>query len=329
MCMLHHAGTVGSQSFPDGSNGGNHERHASEETPLTMGFGRKVYSVHNHVGALEPWPFYESDVPMSPADPGPATPEELDDFMRCRGIERTLILPNYGIPVQSQPFEQNELVVKLCQEGKGRVAGALWVSGLPKNREMTLRALQMTDEPGIMALKMSYLLGGTADPRQWDEATTALHEAIFRHAIERDLPIHFHTSPGGGSDILGFFEMIKRWGKDLRIHLVHMGGGVSGHIRLLSQWRDLIEGDYRITIDTSWAIGFAVRKLLQEVERTGVGVDRIMFGCDEPWSDYESEFWKIQGARISDEIKERIFWGNAQEQYFNKLDKGKSPLAIN
>jgi len=98
-----------------------------------------------------------------------------------------------------------------------------------------------------------------------------------------------------------------------------MGGGVSGHIRLLSQWKDLIEGGYRVYVDTSWAIGFAVRKLLQEVDRTGIGVDRIMFGCDEPWSDFEGEFWKIQGARISDEIKERIFWGNAEEMYFSRL----------
>ncbi|WP_256833812.1 amidohydrolase family protein [Parageobacillus thermoglucosidasius] len=113
--------------------------------------------------------------------------------------------------------------------------------------------------------------------------------------------------------------MIKRYGKDLKIHLVHMGGGVSGHIRLISQWRDLIEGGYQVYIDSSWAIGFAVRKLLKEIDQTGIGVDRFLFGCDEPWSDYEGEFWKIQGAPISDEIKERVFWANAEEQYFSKL----------
>jgi predicted TIM-barrel fold metal-dependent hydrolase len=284
-----------------------------------MGFGRKVYSIHNHVGDLPAWPFYESEVPISPADPGPMTSEELDYFMRCRGIEKTLIIPNYGIPVQEQPFSHNERVARMCKEGAGKVVGALWVSGLPQNKHLTENALKLIHEPGIQALKMSYLLGGTADPRKWDEPATRLHETIFQAAIEKDIPIHFHTSPGGGSDILGFFEVIKRWGKELKIHLVHMGGGVSGHIRLLSQWQDLIGGGYKIYLDTSWAIGFAVRKLLQEVDKTGIGADRIMFGCDEPWSDYESEFWKIQGARISDEIKEKIFWGNAQEQYFSKL----------
>ncbi|RRJ67281.1 amidohydrolase [Paenibacillus oralis] len=295
------------------------EKLAEPEKPLTMGIGRKVYSVHNHVGRLEPWAFYEARGPISPADPGPETAEELDLFMKCRGIEKTLIIPNYGIPIQEQPFGHNELVASLSQQGEGKVAGALWMSGLPRNRELTEGALRMLDRPNILAIKMSYLLGGTADPNQWDGQTLRQHETIFRAAIERDIPIHFHTSPGGGSDITGFFEIIKRWGKDLKIHLVHMGGGVSGHIRLLSQWRDLIEGGYNVYLDTSWAIGFAVRKLLQELDRTGIGVDRVMFGCDEPWSDFESEFWKIQGAKISDEIKERIFWGNAEAQYFSKL----------
>jgi len=318
MCVMHHGSDGDRRSAPRKGEPGRHEQPV-REVPLTMGFGRKVYSVHNHVGEMEPWPFYESETPISPADPGPSTTEELEYFMSCRGIEKTLIIPNYGIPVQSQPFGLNETVVRLCREGGGKVAGALWVSGLPQNRDLTMRALAMLDEPGISALKMSYLLGGTADPRKWDEATTRLHETIFKEAIARDIPIHFHTSPGAGSDILGFFELIKRWGKELKIHLVHMGGGVSGHIRLLSQWKDLIEGGYRVYVDTSWAIGFAVRKLLQEVDRTGIGVDRIMFGCDEPWSDFEGEFWKIQGARISDEIKERIFWGNAEEMYFSRL----------
>jgi predicted TIM-barrel fold metal-dependent hydrolase len=292
-----------------------------EEKPLTMGFGRKVYSAHNHVGVLNPWPFYESEEPISPADPGPATTEELKHFLDCRGIEKSLILPNYGIPVQEQPFSLNELVVKMCKEGKGRVAGALWVSGLPQNSKLTDKALKMLDEPGIRALKMSYLLGGNPDPRKWDEPTLKLHDKIFKEARERDIPIHFHTG-SGNSDIRLYFEMIKRYGKENKIHLVHMGGSTSGHMRLLSQWKDLIECGYRIYIDSSWAIGFAVRNLLKEMDKTGIGVDRFLFGCDEPWSDYESEFWKIQGAPISDEIKEHVFWRNAEEQYFSGLEQG-------
>jgi predicted TIM-barrel fold metal-dependent hydrolase len=321
MCFMHHHHnmTGGGQPQNNVFFAEKSKYSLEEEKPLTMGFGRKVYSAHSHVGVLDPWPFYESEEPISPADPGPATTEELAHFMDCRGIEKSLILPNYGIPVQEQPFSLNDLVVQLCREGRGRVAGALWVSGLPQNRELTENALKKLDEPGIRGLKMSYLLGGTPDPRKWDQATQELHEKIFREAMERDISIHFHTSSKGTSDITHFFELIKRYGKDLKIHLVHMGGGTSGHIRLISQWKDLIEGGYRVYIDSSWAIGFAVRRLLKELDQTGIGVDRFLFGCDEPWSDYESEFWKIQGAQISNEIKERVFWANAEEQYFSEL----------
>lgn len=239
--------------------------------------------------------------------------------MDARGIEKMLVMPNYGIPVHEHPFSLNPLAVRMAREGRGRIGAAVWVSGLPRNRDLTEQALTLLDEPGVVALKMSYLFGGHPDPRTWDEPTTLLHERIFRAAMERDLAIQFHTSVGGNSDISGFFELIKRYGKDLKIHLVHMGGGVSGHIRLIAHWRELIEGGYRVYVDSSWAIGFGPRLLLQELERTGIGIDRFIFGSDEPWSDFEGEFWKIEGNRASQEIKERVFWGNAEEVYFSKI----------
>lgn len=284
-----------------------------------MGFGRKVYDCHSHVGEVPPWPYYDSEEPISPTVRPPCTTEELMEYMNARGVEKMLVMPNYGIPVHEHPFSLNPLAVRMAREGRGRVGAALWVSGLPRNRELTEQALVLLDEPGVVALKMSYLLGGHPDPRTWDEPTTLLHERIFRVAMERDLPIQFHTSVGGNSDISGFFELIKRYGKDLKIHLVHMGGGVSGHIRLIARWRELIEGGYRVYVDSSWAIGFGPRLLLQELERNGIGVDRFIFGSDEPWSDFEGEFWKIEGNRVSQEIKERVFWENAEEVYFRKL----------
>ncbi|TWI59103.1 amidohydrolase family protein [Halalkalibacter nanhaiisediminis] len=286
-------------------------------SPTKMAFGRKVISAHSHVGYLEPWAFYESKELISPMDPAPETTEELLSFMNARGIEKSLVMPNYGVPKQEQPFSHNQLIVQMAREGKGRIAGALWVSGLAQNAERNETAFRMLDEPGIRALKMSYLLGGTPNPKKWDLETLQLHEKILKEARERDIPIHFHTGSGGSSDITEYFELIKRYGKENKIHLVHMGGGTSGHIRLITHWKDLIEGGYQIYVDSSWAIGFGPRKLLQEIDKTGVGVDRFLFGCDEPWSDFESEFWKIQGVNVSDEIKERVFWGNAEEQYFS------------
>ena len=97
---------------------------------------------------------------------------------------------------------------------------------------------------------------------------------------------------------------------------MHFGGGVSGHIRLVPKFLQWVQEGYKVYTDTSWAIGFGARWLLTEIERTGVGGDRVFFGSDEPWSDFVSEYWKINGIRgISQELKERVFWRNYEELF--------------
>ena len=60
------------------------------------------------------------------------------------------------------------------------------------------------------------------------------------------------------------------------------------------QW---VKDGYKVYTDTSWAVGFGARWLLVEIEKQGIGGDRVFFGSDEPWSDFMSEYWKIEGAR--------------------------------
>ena len=40
-----------------------------------------------------------------------------------------------------------------------------------------------------------------------------------------------------------------------------------------------------------------------------------MFSSDEPWSDFWGEYYKIEGEDISEELKDKIFWGNAEKLY--------------
>ena len=103
------------------------------------------------------------------------------------------------------------------------------------------------------------------------------------------MPLHIHTSPGGGSDIDNALALVREYGKRCKIHIVHMGGGVSGHIKFVPQFFDLIEEGYQVYTDSSWAVGFGSTWLLKEIEERGVGGDRFLFGSDVPWSDYASE----------------------------------------
>ncbi|HTF41232.1 MAG TPA: amidohydrolase family protein [Propionibacteriaceae bacterium] len=277
----------------------------------------RVIDAHSHIGEMDAWAFYNLKEPVKPtvyefADAG-AYLGHLDGL----GVERGLILPNYGIPVQSQPFSLNDLVLDSVQNND-RLVGGLWVSFLPQNKQMTLKSLERAGEAGIVALKTTFLLGGNPDPNTWDDETKEIAEACIAAVDEHDLTFHFHTSAGGTSDINNFIPLVEKYGKRIKIYLVHFGGGVSGHIKLVPQFLDWVEEGYRVYCDTTWTIGFGARWLMTEIERRGVGEDRVLFASDEPWSDFWSEYWKINGAPVSDELKQRILYQNFEQLYGEK-----------
>lgn len=278
---------------------------------------RRVIDAHSHIGDLAPWKFYDLKEPVKPTVYDFPTEQDYVKHMDRYHVERALIIPNYGIPVQEQPFSLNPLVLESIQRND-RLKGALWVSFLPRNKEMTREALKHAGEQGVVALKTTFLLGGNPDPNSWDDETREIAEECFQVAQQHDLVFHFHTSPGGNADINNYIPMVEKYGKDAKIHLVHFGGGVSGHIRLVPRFLDWVEQGYKVYTDTTWAIGFGSRWLLSDIERRGVGHDRVLFASDEPWSDFWGEYWKIEGAPISEELKNRIFHQNYEDLYGNR-----------
>lgn len=276
----------------------------------------RVVDAHSHLGTMQAWRFYDLKEPVKPTVYEFADAKDYLGHLDGVGVERGLVLPNYGIPVQEQAFSLNPLVLDSVA-ANDRLVGGLWVSILPRNRELTLEALRHAGEPGIVALKTTFLLGGNPDPDTWDEETRELAEACFTTAEEHDLVFHFHTSAGGSSDINNFIPLVERYGKRIKIYLVHFGGGVSGHIKLVPRFLDWVEQGYRVYCDTTWTIGFGARWLMTEIEKRGVGADRVLFASDEPWSDFWGEYWKIQGAPVSDELKQRILYRNYEDLYGN------------
>ena len=277
----------------------------------------RVIDAHSHIGELAAWKFYDLAEPVKPTVYDFATTKDYLDHIDQFRVERALILPNYGIPVQEQPFSLNPLVLDSVQANE-RLKGGLWVSFLPRNRDLTLEALKHAGERGIVALKTTFLLGGNPNPETWDDETREVADACFDAAEQHDLMFHFHTSPGGASDVSNFIPMVEKYGKRIKIYLVHFGGGVSGHIRLVPRFLDWVEQGFKVYTDTTWSIGFGPRWLLTEIERRGVGHDRVLFSSDEPWSDFWGEYWKIAGAPVSQELKNRVLYGNFEEAYGSK-----------
>jgi uncharacterized protein len=276
-----------------------------------------ICDAHRHVGVLPPYPFYGGP-PVNPDTGARDTVAQVLADMDAEGTERALVIPNYGVPGSDVSFSFNEVVVAAAA-ADDRISAALWVSPRPADADRTAAALALAGEPGVRALKISFLLGGAAG----DPACRPQLDAIFAVARARDLVVHVHTSPGAASDIDQVGELVDRYGDETALHLVHFGGGMSGHIKLAgSRFFDWIAAGKRVYTDLSWSIGFAPRWLAAEIERRGAGHDRVLFASDQPWGDFAGERAKLAAAAGDGELARAMFGGTFDELY------GRTPAPI-
>ncbi|MCU1656791.1 MAG: amidohydrolase 2 [Pseudonocardiales bacterium] len=265
---------------------------------------------HRHLGTLPAYPFYGGPA-INPDISARATVVELLADLDAEGTERALIVPNYGVPDVSVSFALNDLVVEAAGRDE-RIRAGLFVSPRPQDVTLNEKALALAGEPGVRALKTTFLLGGGAD----DDACLPQLDAIFATARTHDLVVHVHTSPGAASDLDKVGLLVERYGDDVKIHLVHFGGGMSGHIKLAGgRFFDWISEGKRVYTDTSWAIGFAPRWLAAEIERRGIGYDRVLFASDEPWGDHAGELARLRAATADGELSRHVFTDNFAALY--------------
>ena len=269
-----------------------------------------VRDAHRHLGVMPAYPFYGGP-PVRADIKARATIDELIRDMDDEGTERALVMPNYGVPDPAVAFSFNELCVEATTKTE-RITAALWVSPLARDTEGTKKALALAGEPGVKALKLSFLLGGRPD----DPACRPQLDEIFAAARRHDLTVHIHTSPGAASDIDQVGTLVDAYGDQARIHLVHFGGGMSGHIKLAGhRFFDWIAEGKKVYTDLSWAIGFAPAWLAREIERRGLGHDRVLFASDQPWGDYVGEYARMTAAVGGGELGSRVFAGNFDQLY--------------
>jgi predicted TIM-barrel fold metal-dependent hydrolase len=208
-------------------------------------------------------------------------------------------------------FSFNELALEAAA-ADDRVSCGLWVSPRPQDAELNVGALAHAGEKGVKVLKTSFLLGGQVD----DPACAPQLDQIFDAARAHGLVVHIHTSSGGASDIDQIGLLVDRYADDVKIHLVHLGGGVSAHIKLIgSRLFDWIEAGKQVYTDTSWAVGFAPRWLAQEIERRGIGQDRLLFASDEPWGDHAGELARLRAATGDGELGRMVLRDNFTTLY--------------
>jgi predicted TIM-barrel fold metal-dependent hydrolase len=269
-----------------------------------------LHDAHRHLGVLPAYPFYGGP-PVRPDIRARATIAELIADLDAEGTEHALVLPNYGVPDPAVAFAFNELCVEATTVDE-RVRCGLWVSPRPEDSGRTEEALKLAGEPGVRALKLSFLLGG----RPTDPACRPVLDRIFATAARYELVVHVHTSPGAASDIDQVGHLVDWYGDRVPIHLVHFGGGMSGHIKLIGhRFFDWVAAGRRVYTDLSWAIGFAPRWLADEISRRGMGHDRVLFASDEPWGDHAGESARLRAAAGDGELADLVFHATFEKLY--------------
>lgn len=284
-----------------------------------MYHGRRIFDVHTHIGKFGKWflkgreiePFKNREIDSV---------ESLRTFMKEKGIDYIIVMPHYT-PDQKKPFvEYNPLVIE-CISKIENAYGGLWISPREDVWHLSEKILDGELPPKIKVLKISpdsWPKGVSMNPDSWNETFRKNFEEIMNFARKRNLIIHSHTG-SGNSDIMDYVPFVETYGKKVKLHFVHMGGSAGGHFAFIPRFIEWLKDGYDFYCDTSFCRGFApyllVRKLLEEYPK---GLSRIMFASDNPWGLWESEFWRVEGMPVEDDIKEKIFYHNAAEVYLGE-----------
>lgn len=269
-----------------------------------------VLDAHRHIGVLPAYPFYGGPA-VAPDTSAKASVAEFLATLDEEGVERALVLPNYGVPDPDVAFGLNHLALEAAQKDD-RVRCGLWLSPKQSDAARNDEALALAREEGVAALKTSFLLGGSPT----DPDCTEQLDRIFTTAAALDLVVHVHTSPGAASDVDQVGTLVERYGDATKIHLVHLGGGMSGHLKLIGgRLFDWIEAGKQVYTDASWSIGFAAGWLVQEIEQRGVGHDRVLFATDTPWGDFAGEHARLSAAAGDGALADAFFHDNFSALY--------------
>ena len=191
---------------------------------------RKVFDIHTHIGWMDGFKYYGLPEPVNPTMYTDNDRQSKLDIMDELGVERSVVLSNYGIPIPSQPFTLNPVVLDAVVGKSDKRLGGIWFSPMLKMKEENEKAMALAGEDNIKILKATCLLGGSWDPAQWDAETAAMWENIIATCEKYDHVMMLHTSPGGGSDVSNAIKFIYKYGKRIKIHVAHAGGGVQNYI---------------------------------------------------------------------------------------------------
>jgi len=270
-----------------------------------------------HIGHWGEWTVKRREVAIFPNRETKGAKEQKE-LMKKSGITKAVIVPHY-VPNLEAPFTIYNPVVLDAVSKLDNIKGGLWVSPLPDATQLLNKVLEKKPEKNIKALKMSANAWPgkiNMSPKSWKPQFRENFERILDYAKKHNLVIHMHTGTGN-SAIQYFIPFLEEYGNRATMQMVHMGNSASGVMAFVPRFIDWIQKGYDLYCDTSDCWGFGPNWLVQEaVKRHDPTIKRILFASDNPWGVFEAEVAKIESTTIPEDIKEKIFFSNANNLYW-------------
>jgi len=242
----------------------------------------------------------------------------LRGYLEQAGFSGGVVMPNY-IP-QDPAYSLgtlNDLAVHAAEEIPG-LRAAVFSSPLDGEWEHAERALERhAGNPSVRAIKFTSNRWAPAslDPATWTGELRDRMEKAIEIAMRESLVLHFHSGPPNCMPHQ-FDGLVREYGKDVDIQLVHAGENVDGALQLVPYFARWVDEGYRVWCDTSLTPGFLIPWMAREAEERGVDIlSRVMFATDAPWGNPWAEAAKIRDAAIDAADVERILSGNARSLY--------------
>jgi len=283
----------------------------------------KIFDTHLHVGTFginfmkqrEVDVFGSRDIKNA---------KDMKSFMQTNKVSKALIVPHYNADIR-YPFVVGNKTVLAIVNNMENVYGGLWISPLKELAAENNEILNLKLNDKIVALKLSHNSWPehtTANPKTWKPKFRIEMEKILDFAQKNDLVIHLHTA--SESAVINAYEpFIKEYGErnnyKLKFQFVHMGNSAAGIIAFVPRFIEWLQAGYDFYCDTSGAWGFGPEWLVNEMtKKYPIGLNNILFASDYPWGNFAAEYHKIASINCDTEIKDKIFWENAEKLYCNK-----------
>ena len=275
----------------------------------------RIFDAHFHIGAYDEQRYEGRAIRPIPRSLDHFNGDDCAGYLAANSIKGGIIVPTY-LERQSAAFEFNDLVIAAVEKHEN-LYGGLWVSPLEDLEVLLSEALARLPHPKIKALKIASntWTGCGINPGSWTVGVRKNVERILEHAAVHNLIIHFHTGYLPGADPLDFDAFLREYGRHARYQLVHMGEAIAPAFRFAPRFIEWIKSGYDVYTDTSIVPGFAPDWLLRLLDENNLDSNRVFFATDSPWGRFPTEYWKVEGLKISEEEKAGIFFDNAVRAY--------------